>query len=231
MTVHILVTPGQERLAEVSKFDIQISCPTTDINVIILDITPFKQIAHLGTLDYSAGDVILIAGACPRPVTFEIAKIARDTKQNYMPGKGMDHRGVELPRGSIKHRLPIEHNNHAAWPYIAIIGNPEAAKLSFQLVAHLHQADYWPVYCPEIPMLQHLLAVLPSTGLWEAPQWFEIVDMSTQDLNLSLTMYTSHVWHEWISFFPAAQNFKLENHAQIRPIWLAGSEKPLEYWH
>jgi len=230
MTVHILVAPGQEAQAEVTKFDILFSCPSVYINCISLDADPFAQVAHLGTLNYEAGDVILIAGVCPRVVTFEIAKIAIEKKQNYMPGKGVDHRGVELATGIFKQRLPIENNNYTVWPYIAVIGNPESAKLSFQLVALMDQDEYWSAYKPEIPTLLHLLAVLLATGLWESPDWFELVDMSNRDLDISSTMYTSNVWDEWISFYPANKNFKLENHAQIRPVWLDGSEKPLEYW-
>jgi len=49
-------------------------------------------------------------------------------------------------------------------------------------------------------------------------------------LELAPVMYASHMWHDWIAFYPANGNFKLENHAQLHPVWLAGSTKPLEYW-
>jgi hypothetical protein len=72
--------------------------------------------------------------------------------------------------------------------------------------------------------------VVFSTGHWQAPNWFKIVDMSVRNLELAPIMYAHHMWHDWIAFYPANGNFKLENHSQIYPVWLAESEKPLEYW-
>jgi hypothetical protein len=162
--------------------------------------------------------------------TFSVAKLAKERNENYIPGAGVDHRGVEIPSNKMQHRLPIEKNNHTAWPYLAVIGNTETAKLSFEIFDQIDKSLYWPEYEPETPTLQHLLAAIASTGFWETPNWFAVVDMSIRDLELAPVMYSSHAWHDWIAFYPANGNFKLENHSQILPVWMDNSIKPLEYW-
>ena len=113
-----------------------------------------------------------------------------------------------------------------------IIGDPALAKKSFEILPELDSTVYWPNYTPEPGhvRIEHLLAVVAATGLWETPDWFKIVDLSVRDLELAPVMYASHMWHDWIAFYPANGNFKLENHSQLHPVWLAGSTKPLEYW-
>jgi len=230
MTFYILTAPGREAHALISMTDIQFVDASMPINIINVDADPYKQIEALATIAYNAGDVICIAGACPRHTTFQIAAIAAVNKVNYMPGSGVDHRGVTIQENKINARSAIEKNHSSAWPYIMVIGAPESAKLSFEILQHIPVELYWPNYVPEVATIEHLLAAVAAAGEWETPDWFKIVDMNIRDLELAHVMYASHNWDDWIAFYPSNGNFKLENHAQLLPVWLANSVKPLEYW-
>jgi hypothetical protein len=230
MTIHVLTLPGQEDLYKATKFD----CSFVDItnNVVPFDIkgTAMEQLDQLKELKLESGDIVCMAGLCPRPMTFHVSTLAKETKENYMPGLGIDHRSVAIATGKMQHRLPIENNYQMAWPYVMVIGNVESAMLSFELLKHLDPADYWPEYTPQEPILEHLLSVAATAGNWQTPNWFKVVDLSIRDLEIAPIMYASHTWHDWISFYPSNGNMKLENHAQLFPVWLAGSKRPLEYW-
>jgi hypothetical protein len=230
MTVYILTTAGREEHATISKVDIKFVDASMPVNIINVDADPYKQIKALATIDYKAGDIICIAGTCLRHTPFEIAKIAAANNINYMPGTGVDHRGVTIQSGKIYSRNAIEKNYSTAWPYIMIVGNPESAKLSFEIFEEILSELYWPNYVPEVIAIEHLLAAVAAAGHWETPEWFKIVDMNIRDLELAHVMYASHNWDDWIAFYPSNGNFKLENHAQLLPVWLADSTKPLEYW-
>ncbi len=230
MTVHILVPPGKESMARITKEDVKQVDINQTVNLIRTEASAWRQVKDLSNIVYEAGDIVCIAGVCPRQTTFNVANLAKLNKTNYMPGTGVDHRGVQIEPNKIQHRLPIEKNYYTAWPYLAVIGDPESAKLSFELIEHLESKDYWPEYVPEEVLLEHVLAIVSATGSWETPSWFKIVDMSIRDLEIAPVMYSSHAWHDWIAFYPANGNFKLENHSQLHPVWLANSEKPLEYW-
>lgn len=230
MTVHVLVPPGKEALARATKEDIKQVDVSQTVNLISTEESAWRQLKDISNINFEPGDIVCIAGLCPRQTTFKVAEIAKETSTNFMPGFGMDHRGVQIEPGKIQHRLPIEKNSYTAWPYLAVIGNPETAKLSFEIIEHLESETYWPEYVPETVLLEHVLAVVSGTGYWETPEWFKVVDLSIRDLELAPVMYSSHNWHDWIAFYPANGNFKLENHTQLHPVWLAGSEKPLEYW-
>lgn len=230
MTVHVLVPPGKESLGRITKEDVKQVDVGQSVNLISTEDSPWRQLKDLSNIAFESGDIVCIAGLCPRQTTFKIAELAKNNQANYMPGVGTDHRGVPIEPGKILHRLPIEKNHYTVWPYLAVIGNPETAKLSFEILEHLESADYWPEYVPEVPTIEHILAIVSATGYWETPKWFKVVDMSIRDLEIAPVMYSSHNWHDWIAFYPANGNFKLENHSQLHPVWLAGSEKPLEYW-
>ena len=232
MTLHIIAQPDSDDLVKVTTMDAKFVNASVEINVIEVDKDPYEQIKKLATIDYKAGDIIVMAGCCPRQHTTLIAELAAKDKVNYMPGTGIDHRGVELESHKINFRKPIEANEQTAWPYIMVVGNPELAKQSFEVFPELDSSLYWPNYVPdpEAVRLEHLLGAIAATGLWETPSWFKVVDTSVRDLELSHVMYASHMWHDWIAFYPSNGNFKMENHAQLYPVWLAGSTKPLEYW-
>ena len=229
-TVYIVVSPGREQLAKVTQNDIAIVDATVKSVLVETSADPLEQLSQLARLEFESGDILCLAGLCPRRTTFEFANIAKSRNENYMPGTGIDHRGMDLPNGKIYHRAAIEKNLYAVWPYVAVIGNPETAALSFEVVALLDKSLYWANYEPETPLLEHLLAVSSSTGYWTSPTWFKVVDMSMRDLEVAPVMYANHAWDDWIAFYPANGNFKLENHSQVNPVWLAGSVKPLEYW-
>jgi len=229
-TVYIVAGPGQEQLAKVTQNDVAIVDATVKTIVVETSAEPMEQILQIAQLKFEAGDILCLAGLCPRRTTFEFASIAKSRKENYMPGQGIDHRGMELDAGKIYHRAAIEKNHYDVWPYIAVIGDPELATLSFEIIALLDKSLYWSNYEPETPRLEHLLAVAAATGYWSAPAWFKVVDMSMRDLEVAPVMYANHAWDDWIAFYPANGNFKLENHSQVNPVWLAGSVKPLEYW-
>lgn len=230
MTLYVITPPGHDKLASVSKLDASFLSPSTKVEIVNVSDSPFEQLKALLGLNLQAGDVICQAGLCIRRTVLEIAEIAKSSKQNYMPGEGVDHRGVPIEAGKIQHRLPIEKNGQEAWPYVMIIGNPETAKTSFEVFESLEPDLYWHTYTPEIPTLSHILGVVSLTGFWEMPKWFKVVDLSIRDLEIAPVMYASHMWHDWIAFYPANGNFKLENHAQLHPVWMASSEKPLEHW-
>lgn len=230
MTLYVITPPGQDKLASVSKYDASFSSPPTKVEIVNVDESPLAQLKALLAIDLQPGDIICQAGLCIRRTVLEIVELAKTTKQNYMPGEGIDHRGVPIEQNKIQHRLPLEKNGQGAWPYVMVIGNPESAKLSFELFEHLESDSYWHTYTPEIPTLSHMLGVISMTGLWEVPKWFKVVDLSIRDLEIAPVMYASHMWHDWIAFYPANGNFKLENHTQLHPVWMAGSEKPLEHW-
>jgi hypothetical protein len=230
MTLYVITPPGQEKLASVSKLDAGFVSPTTKVEIIDVDESALGQLKALCKLNLQVGDVICQAGLCIRRTVLEIAELAKSTGQNYMPGTGIDHRGVPIDPGKIQHRLPIEKNNQEAWPYVMVIGNPESAKISFELFESMDPDDYWHSYTPEIPTLNHILGTVSVTGFWETPDWFKVVDLSIRDLEIAPVMYASHMWHDWIAFYPANGNFKLENHSQLHPVWMASSEKPLEHW-
>lgn len=232
MTLYIIAPPDSDQLVQVTSIDAKLVNASVEISVLPVDSDPYKQVAQLATVNFKSGDIVCMAGVCVRQTTIGIAETAISTKINLMPGCGVDHRGVEIEAGKINSRSVIEKNHSTAWPYVMIIGNPEAARLSFELLPHMDSAAYWPNYVPEPDdiQLQHLLSAVSMTGLWETPNWFKIVDLSVRDLELAPVMYASHMWHDWIAFYPANGNFKLENHAQLMPVWMAGSVKPLEYW-
>lgn len=230
MIVYVLVTPGQENLADATKFDVGSVDPHAGVIFINAEADYTSQIRALSQINFEAGDMVCMAGLCPRHTSFQIAVLAQNRRENYMPGRGTDHRGVPIPAGKISERLTIELNEQAAWPHLMIIGNPDTAKLSFELVEHLDINQYWPNYTPATITMMHILSIVALTGHWKTPDWFSVVDLSIWDLETTPIMSASHAWHDWIAFYPAAGRFKLENHAQLHPVWLAGSEKPLEYW-
>jgi hypothetical protein len=232
MKLHIIAPPDSTDAVEVTSTDAKLVDASIDITIVHVEKDPYSQIKQLSTLELIAGDVICLAGTCLRQTVAAIAEIAINSKLNFMPGSGVDHRGVPIEPHKINFRSPMEKNNIKTWPYIMVIGNPELAKKSFEIFQDLDSKLYWPNYIPdpEIVRVEHLLAVISVTGLWEVPPWFKIVDMSVRDLEIAPVMYSSHMWHDWIAFYPANGNFKLENHTQLYPVWLAGSTKPLEYW-
>lgn len=232
MTLHIVTPPNHDEHVKITSMDAKFVNASIEINVVNVEQDPYSQVRQLATLDLKAGDIICLAGTCTRQSTTAIAELAAAKKINFMPGTGTDHRGVPIEPHKINARAPIEKNDITAWPYLMVIGDPELAKKSFEILPELDSALYWPNYVPEPDQvrIEHLLAAVASTGLWETPDWFKIVDLSVRDLELAPVMYASHMWHDWIAFYPANGNFKLENHSQLNPVWLAGSNKPLEYW-
>lgn len=232
MTLHIVTPPNYDEHVKITSMDAKFVNASIEINVVNVEQDPYSQVRQLATLDLKAGDIICLAGTCTRQSTVSIAELAAAKKINFMPGTGTDHRGVPIEPHKINARAPIEKNDITAWPYLMVIGDPELAKKSFEILPELDSALYWPNYVPEPDQvrIEHLLAAVASTGLWETPDWFKIVDLSVRDLELAPVMYASHMWHDWIAFYPANGNFKLENHSQLNPVWLAGSTKPLEYW-
>jgi len=231
MTFYIIVPPGKDRLAEVSTIDIGLVSPGAGVELVKVDDIATSQLKTIASLNLEPGDVICFAGLCVRRTTLDIIELSKRNKLNYMPGSGVDHRGVPILPGKINKRKPIEKNYQTAWPYLMVIGDPESAKDSFELFEHLDPADYWSNYVPDTPEIIHLLGVISLSGNWQTPDWFRLVDLSIRDLEIAPVMYASHTWHDWIAFYPANGNFKLENHSQIFPVWLDSSEKPLEHWY
>ena len=231
MTVYVIVPPGKEHLADITKEDAKIVDVNNNVVYVNTSNDPWQQLKAISEIPFQPGDIFCLAGLCPRRTTFDIAKLAAERKENYLPGQGVDHRGVPIEAGKIQHRLPIEKNHYTTWPYLGVVGDPETVAISIQLLDQLKVENFWPEYIPESVHLTHLLAIISATGMWIVPNWFKVVDMSIRDLELAPVMYSSHKWHDWIAFYPANGNFKLENHSQLLPVWLDESDKPLEYWH
>jgi hypothetical protein len=87
MTFFVVVRPGEDRLAEVSKLDINFVQPGAKVEFVKLENNvPVEQLRVLANLKLEAGDVICLAGLCVRRTTIDIIELAKNTKQNYMPG-------------------------------------------------------------------------------------------------------------------------------------------------
>jgi hypothetical protein len=237
MTVHILVeTNGtiEHQLVEITKHDAVLIDAQEKFNVVDLSTkTLGEKIKLLAEINYEPGDVVCFAGLCLRQFTKTARDLAKLKKINLIPGTGVDHRLQTIWPNKISRRLPIDKNFYAVWPSLLIIGDVETAQQGFsvigQLIADNTQAC-WPHYVPEDPTLEQTLSILSIMENWQAPDWFKLVDLSIRDLEVVPVMYATHAWHDWIAFYPANGNFKLENHTQLYPVWLAGSLKPLEYW-
>lgn len=188
MTFYIIVPPGKDRLAEVSKIDIGFVSPGARVELVAVDDTPLSQLNTIASLSLESGDVICFAGLCVRRTTLNVIELSKNNKLNYMPGAGVDHRGVHIPIGKINKRQAIEQNYQTTWPYLMVIGDPESAKDCFKLFEHLNPADYWPNYVPEKPELMHLLGVIALAGNWQSPEWFKLVDLSIRDLEIAPVM-------------------------------------------
>jgi hypothetical protein len=230
MTVFVIVKPGFDELAEATRYDCGFISASTRVEFVHVNSNPMEQLRSICALSIESGDLICLAGVCPRHVGFQFAQLAKDTSRNYMPGQGINHQGTPIEENKIQSRLAIEKNYQTAWPYIMAIGHPESAIESFDVIRDLEVDVAWPEYVPDSPLLEHLLSVSATVGEWEVPDWFRIVDLSMQDLELNPMMNSTCQWNEWISFYPANKTFKLENHAQLDPIWLAGIATPLEHW-
>jgi len=230
MTVFVLAREGTDDLASETRYDAGFVNASAKVVVVPIIGSPIEQLTQVTNIPFESGDIVCFAGICPRPLSFQIANIAKERKENFMPGRGIDHRGIDIAQGKIQHRQAIEKNFQQAWPYVMCIGDPESARLSFELVKNLDPAVYWSEYQPETYTLEHLLSVASVVYNWQVPRWFSLVDLSLRDLELAPIMYASHKWDEWVSFYPSNGNFKLENHVQLSPVWLAGSVKPLGHW-
>ena len=96
MTFYVIVPPGKDRLAEVSKIDIGFVSPGAQVELINVDDIPLSQLNAIASLNLESGDVVCFAGLCVRRTTLDVIELAKNNKLNYMPGAGVDHRGVEL---------------------------------------------------------------------------------------------------------------------------------------
>lgn len=237
MTVHILIeTNGtiEHQLIEITKHDAQLVDAQEKFNIIDLTScsTVKDKLKILAEVAYESGDVVCFAGLCVRQFTTTVRELAKKTKTNFIPGLGVDHRLQTIWPNRISRRLPIDKNLYWAWPSLMVIGNRESASIGFHALHQLldDEALCWPHYVPENPTLEQVLSILSIMENWQTPEWFKLVDLSVRDLEVVPVMYATHAWHDWIAFYPANGNFKLENHTQLYPVWVAGSLKPLEYW-
>lgn len=237
MTVHILIEsndPVEHQLTQVTKHDALLVNAQEKFNIVNLaDRTVIEKLKSLADISYEPGDAICFAGLCMRQFTQTARQLANEKKINLMPGMGVDHRLQPIWSNRISRRIPIDKNLYVAWPSLIVIGNTESAQISFTILAQLllNESLCWPYYVPEDPSLEQVLAILSVMEDWQCPHWFKIVDLSVRDLEIVPMMYATHAWHDWIAFYPANGNFKLENHTQLYPVWLDRSLKPLDYWN
>jgi len=237
MTIHIMIESKEtqfQQLIKITKYDAMQVNAQEKFNIIDLSncVTVKDKLKTLAEISYESGDVVCFAGLCVRQITTTVRELARQKKTNFIPGVGVDHRLQAIWPNRISRRLPIDKNFYRAWPSLMVIGDSESACVSFSVLQQLldNETLCWPHYVPENPTLEQVLSVLSLMENWQTPEWFKVVDLSVRDLEVVPVMYATHRWHDWISFYPANGNFKLENHTQLYPVWLAGSLKPLEYW-
>lgn len=231
MTVYVIDNAQQPRLFDVTRHDIKFYDPHCEI--VKLDAQPAVKdtLNQLISLPLNAGDIVCSAGLAPRRHTWSMAELAIDKKINLMPGRLVDHRYVDIGPGKFFHRKPQEENGHSGCPHLMVIGDPLSAVESWLSIQQFKPEEIWTQYLPDNPTLAHWLsAVAALFPNWLTPSWFPIVDTSVRDLEIAPVMYATNHWADWIAFYPANGNFKLENHSQLYPVWLDHSEKPLEYW-
>ena len=218
-------------LYNVTKEDIlTINREAEVIYVELLENNPIDQLLELSQIPLEDGDILCEAGIAPRPLSFKILELAKESKTNIVPGKVVDHRLLEIPKKKILRRKVQEENNQNSSPYIMLIGDSMSAVESFMLVGKFTEEELWTDYLPEESHLQHWLSAMVSIfPTWKSLCNFPLVDLSIRDLETAPVMYATNTWHDWISYYPSNGNFKLENHVQLFPIWLDRSKKTLEY--
>jgi len=231
MTVYVIDNAKKPKLFDVTEQDIKFHDPHLGAVRLPAFDNPVDQLKQLQTLPLDAGDIICFAGLTPRRHTWLMRDLAVGKSWNLMPGRLVDHRTVDVGLGKIFKRKPQELNGHPGSPYVMLIGDPLSAVESWSTIQNFTPEEIWPTYLPETPTILHWLsaaaALMPG---WLTPEWFPMVDTSVRDLEIAPVMYASNQWSDWIAFYPANGNFKLENHSQLYPVWLDESEKPLEYW-
>lgn len=200
------------------------------VYVELLEDDPVKQLLELSKTPLEDGDILCKAGLAPRTLSFKILELAKENKENIVPGKIVDHRLLEIPKKKLLKRKVQEENNQTSIPYIMLIGDSMSAVESLMLMANFKQEELWINYLPEKAELEHWLSAMVSLfPSWKALDKFPLVDLSIRDLETDPVMYATNTWHDWISYYPSNNNFKLENHVQLFPVWLDGSTKTLEY--
>lgn len=232
MTIYIINNRENPDLTKVTKKDLDIQDIKIETSSLDLPEDPLSQLKYLADLDVSDGDIICFAGIALRTLTWDFHDIANRTKYNMMPGKIVDHRSFPIDDGMFFSRKPQEENCYPGIPYVMLIGDSEGARQSWNMMGSLDENQVWHSYKPETLTLKHWLSA--AAGLhrsWKTPDWFPVVDLSIRDLQIAPVMYATNHWSDWISFYPSNGIFKLENHAQILPVWLDNSTKPLEYWY
>jgi hypothetical protein len=218
-------------LYNVTKEDVlTINNDVETIYIELLEDNPKKQLLELSRIPLEDGDILCQAGLAPRPLSFKLLEIAKENKENIVPGKLVDHRLLEIPNKKLLKRKVQEENNQTSIPYIMLIGDSMSAVESLMLIANFKEEQLWTNYLPEKSDLQHwlsaMVSLLPS---WTSLDTFPLVDLSIRDLETDPVMYATNTWHDWISYYPSNGNFKLENHVQLFPVWLDNSKKTLEY--
>lgn len=231
MTVYIIENKQQSKLTDVTTYDIKLQDPQIQPVILTEEETPRLQLKILSSLNLAAGDIVCFSGIALRSTTWNMINIAVDKKFNLMPGQLVDHRLLPIDDGKFFHRKPQEINGHLGIPYVMIVGDPVGALESWQVVQEMSLEKIWSNYLPDVPSIFHYLSAAAALhSSWLTPTWFPIVDMTVRDLELTPVMYATNRWEDWIAFYPANGNFKLENHTQLNPVWFDSSEKPLEYW-
>lgn len=231
MTVYVLDNRQRPKLFDVTRHDIKFHDPHSEIVRLESQTSAIDTLNQLSSLPLNSGDIICYAGLAPRRHTWTMTKIAQDKQLNLMPGRLIDHRCVDIDSGKFFKRKPQEENGHLGAPQLMVIGNPLTAVESWQTIQQFTPEEIWSNYLPDQPELSHWLSAVASLlPGWLTPDWFPLVDTTVRDLEIAPVMYATNHWSDWIAFYPANGNFKLENHSQLYPVWLDYSEKPLEYW-
>lgn len=231
-TVYIIADQENPDLDKITLGDLKFHHP--DVKTMLLDQSedPQELLENLQDINLSSGDIICFAGLALRHTTWNMLELAQERHWNIMPGQAVDHRSLPISPGTFYRRRTQENNNHHGIPYVMLIGNPSKAKRSWQNIQIFTPKEIWSSYLPETLTIYHWLSAAATLDQsWITPTWFSLVDLSIRDLDLVPTMYATNHWSDWIAFYPANGNFKLENHAQLNPVWFDHSTKPLEYWN
>lgn len=230
-TVYIINDQKNSNLHKVTLEDLKFCAPDAKVDLVDQPKDPLDLLKNLQDLNLEDGDIVCFSGLAVRQTTWNALQIAQERQWNIMPGQIVDHRCVAIPQGTFYFRRAQESNNHPGIPYIMLIGDSAGAKNSWSNVQDFATEDIWHAYLPDTLTAYHWLSAAASLDRsWITPTWFPVVDLSIRDLDLIPTMYSTNHWSDWIAFYPANGNFKLENHAQVHPVWFDHSTKPLEHW-
>lgn len=230
MSVYVIEHPLDPLVTDITARDIEKQGRTDTVKIVEFAEDPREQLESLSRQPIKDGDIVCFGGTALRTKVWDLSDLATGMRKNLMPGRANDHRGVQIPDGKFLHRKAQEQNGYPGIPYVMVLGDAKSARQSWKTVFDLDDGLLWKDYRPETLTSMHWLSAAALDPSWLVVDWFRVVDLSRQDLEVTPTTYATQQWHDWLAFFPANGRFKIENHAQLDPVWLDSSTKVMEHW-